>query len=106
MTRLLWESNEESSKDLANEMYADGTKASPMEAGFYLRCASAPVEHVVLAGDLARAPPVVCRDWRIAHRKKKPAGLRRRAFSQFSRGMSCDFRDWPDATADTLRNIG
>jgi len=42
----LWESNEESSRDLANEMYADGTKASPMEAGFYLRCASAPVEHV------------------------------------------------------------
>jgi hypothetical protein len=41
------------SRDLANEMYADGTKASPMEAGFYLR-ASAPVEHVVLAGDLAR----------------------------------------------------
>ena len=31
-----------------------GRKPPAMEAGFYLRCASAPVEHVVLAGDLAR----------------------------------------------------
>src|SRR6267142_2775981 len=34
--------------------------------------------------------------------KEKPAGLRRRAFNQFSRGVSYEVRDWYDGTADPL----
>src|SRR5258708_3588149 len=34
--------------------------------------------------------------------KEKPPGLRRRAFNQFSRGVSYEVRDWWDGTADPL----